>query len=691
MDGEKITQFGHSNVSRALPLHSKPVFCFSNQINPLSASLILRNYKFEEQEIVASPIKDKNERITVETISQLIIENTTDNTHIEIKEEIKTTKIIEERQDEFTDRKKLSKTENRTKKSPIDITFTHPLATFADTTENLPKKGFFANNDSYLEGMDDIEEVDELELDDLDEIIDVNQINEPEEKEDKKEVSEDENITSNTSFDSKAALEVDIFGFYIQKSKELGIINKCPSSYDPNHEKVLIRTWDHWISLQSNSFQTSSNTPQKSTNTSSDWMISDTFILDLVKTHAIPHSIRPKVWKYLAASSKDQTTETRRRLLTCTEEGSDGQKIYNDLLSRGPVNECSNQIKLDIFRTFSSHSLYVEENGNGQQRLFNVLLAYSYWNPHIGYCQGMSFVGAALLMFMSEVETFWLLDWMFSEKRSGDYYIHSMKGILNDSQLLDSLIRLVYPLLHSHLSGQGIHPLMYSTPWFMTIFTHLPSWYTILRIFDYFFIEGPAAILRFSLAILHVCQESLLDIEKLDLILPLLQNISIDKCKEEVLLPIARSIPIHHYIRHHKSLQPPTPQQQTAPVTRSTSQKQLRTSTGNSSNNHSNNNNAIVQSSTKVPPPNNLKVFLRNFGLLFLLPANQKSLLIVTIILHLLINQIIIIIIKIVIKLIALLLRIMLIITHEIIILITIIARKREKLEKMKKMFWFMN
>ena len=72
------------------------------------------------------------------------------------------------------------------------------------------------------------------------------------------------------------------------------------------------------------------------------------------------------------------------------------------------------QIKLDLGRTFTNHLLFKDENGKGyaltglsifvtvwrQKELFRVLKAISHRYPEIGYCQGMSFVAATLLMHM---------------------------------------------------------------------------------------------------------------------------------------------------------------------------------------------------------------------------------------------------------------------------------------------------
>lgn len=36
----------------------------------------------------------------------------------------------------------------------------------------------------------------------------------------------------------------------------------------------------------------------------------------------------------------------------------------------------------------------------------------------------------------------------------------------------------------------GIDTLLYLTPWFMCLYTGLPTWQTVLRIWDLFFLEG---------------------------------------------------------------------------------------------------------------------------------------------------------------------------------------------------------
>lgn len=63
----------------------------------------------------------------------------------------------------------------------------------------------------------------------------------------------------------------------------------------------------------------------------------------------------------------------------------------------------------DIPRTYANHVLFMNEDSAARQALFNVLVTYADVDPSVGYCQGMSYVAAALLMHMNEEDAFWSL------------------------------------------------------------------------------------------------------------------------------------------------------------------------------------------------------------------------------------------------------------------------------------------
>ena len=63
----------------------------------------------------------------------------------------------------------------------------------------------------------------------------------------------------------------------------------------------------------------------------------------------------------------------------------------------------------DINRTFPSHVYFQQRHGPGQRALYNVLKAYSVYDREVGYVQGMGFLAGLLLLYMGEVDAFWLL------------------------------------------------------------------------------------------------------------------------------------------------------------------------------------------------------------------------------------------------------------------------------------------
>ncbi|CAG8821736.1 3159_t:CDS:1, partial [Gigaspora rosea] len=72
------------------------------------------------------------------------------------------------------------------------------------------------------------------------------------------------------------------------------------------------------------------------------------------------------------------------------------ETMYSQLLSESsPYDKI---IQRDLARTFPSIEMFKEENGEGQTMLWNVLRAYSLYDPLVGYCQGLGFLVGPLLM-----------------------------------------------------------------------------------------------------------------------------------------------------------------------------------------------------------------------------------------------------------------------------------------------------
>jgi hypothetical protein len=94
----------------------------------------------------------------------------------------------------------------------------------------------------------------------------------------------------------------------------------------------------------------------------------------------------------------------------------------------------------------------VEERGRGQDELYNVIRAYSLYDPEVGYVQGSAFIVAALLLNVSRSPESWLL-WSLGgleEGRRADRGLIALRQ-MPDEEAFCVLVRLMHSVSSSHL------------------------------------------------------------------------------------------------------------------------------------------------------------------------------------------------------------------------------------------------
>ena len=69
---------------------------------------------------------------------------------------------------------------------------------------------------------------------------------------------------------------------------------------------------------------------------------------------------------------------------------------YRTLISQEcPIDDV---ILRDINRTFPANDYFKETGGTGQELLYKISKSYALYDTDVSYCQGISFIGAALLL-----------------------------------------------------------------------------------------------------------------------------------------------------------------------------------------------------------------------------------------------------------------------------------------------------
>ncbi|KAK9379862.1 rab-GTPase-TBC domain-containing protein [Kockiozyma suomiensis] len=203
--------------------------------------------------------------------------------------------------------------------------------------------------------------------------------------------------------------------------------------------------------------------------------------------NGLPPPLRGTIWQLMAAS---------KSLIL--------EEVYTSLLTESSPHDKG--IRRDLSRTSFAKS-------TDQDALFNVIKAYSLWDPEVGYIQGMAFIAVPLILVMKEQEAFCLLADLMKSYNIREMYLPEMPGLHLHLYQFDRVIEDTLPAVHRHLARQGVLSSMYASQWFLTMFAYKFPLAIVLRIFDIVVAEGLEAILRFGVALIRKNEEAIVQLE----------------------------------------------------------------------------------------------------------------------------------------------------------------------------------
>ncbi|KIM22819.1 hypothetical protein M408DRAFT_277951 [Serendipita vermifera MAFF 305830] len=186
--------------------------------------------------------------------------------------------------------------------------------------------------------------------------------------------------------------------------------------------------------------------------------------------------------------------------------------VYENILASnaGRTSTSTEEIEKDLNRSLPEYPAYQDERGIDTLR--RVLTAYSWKNPELGYCQAMNILTAALLIYMSEEQAFWLLEVLCDRLLPG-YYSPSMYGTLLDQRVFEALVQRCLPMIHDHFQEVDVQLSVASLPWFLSLYINSMPMIFAFRIVDCFFCMGPKVLFQVGLAILKINGEKLLTVQ----------------------------------------------------------------------------------------------------------------------------------------------------------------------------------
>jgi hypothetical protein len=212
------------------------------------------------------------------------------------------------------------------------------------------------------------------------------------------------------------------------------------------------------------------------------------------------------------------------------------------------------EIHRDVIRTFQSHPFF-QASGQGAQMLDRVLKVLLLARPLVGYCQGMNFVVANLILaripptitgvdpyeapgaiamatsssslshkiLMTdkeqeavEVEVFEIMCLLIDRDGPlvmGGLWCADIPKMKLRVYQMDRLMQWTYPKLHAHFQAIQLAPEMLVAQWFLTIFSYTIPTHITHEIWDFVYFGGWPAMFRIALSILHYLESSFIDLD----------------------------------------------------------------------------------------------------------------------------------------------------------------------------------
>ncbi|NWU68677.1 TBD2A protein, partial [Pterocles burchelli] len=212
----------------------------------------------------------------------------------------------------------------------------------------------------------------------------------------------------------------------------------------------------------------------------------------------IPVEHRQRVWRWIVSRYCSHLPDHYQQLLR---------------QSKSTEHPACRQIELDLPRTLTNNKHFSSPTSQLIPRLRRVLLAFSWHNPAIGYCQGLNRLAAVALLVLEDEETaFWCLVHIVENLMPADYYSDTLITSQVDQRVFKDFLSDKLPRLMAHFEQYRIDVSLITFNWFLVAFVDSLVSDILLRVWDAFLYEGTKVIFRYALAIFKYNEEEILRI-----------------------------------------------------------------------------------------------------------------------------------------------------------------------------------
>lgn len=195
------------------------------------------------------------------------------------------------------------------------------------------------------------------------------------------------------------------------------------------------------------------------------------------------------------------------------------EDVYEYYLHSEIDTTIKEMIVRDIDRTFP-YSEYSQMSINYPDHLFNLLKAFANIDKQIGYCQGMNFIVAFLLILSewNERDAFFLLIALFSNTFKDKpyslrgFFIEGFPLLLYFNHLFSIAFEKHLPKLNSHFNSLGIPLDVWAGRWFQTLFTVILPIEWCIRLWNCLFVFSNTFMIKFAIVFIQQFESDLIEL-----------------------------------------------------------------------------------------------------------------------------------------------------------------------------------
>lgn len=226
-----------------------------------------------------------------------------------------------------------------------------------------------------------------------------------------------------------------------------------------------------------------------------------------------PLNITPDLFSVLKERARDGRLEFQRSRDTLDradgDMGGHGGRAEPMLKEERSAHK---SIMLDLPRTFPELAFFHAEGSPYEDLLREVLEAFIYLRPDIGYSQGMSFLAAVLILYIDDPSDVFacFANMLLHESCFLHFFSMKMPEVRIYLHVHDRFLRDEMPALAAYFILHGVDSDIYMINWVMSLYCGALPLDTVARIWDIYMLDGDVAIFRAALGILKLLQPKLI-------------------------------------------------------------------------------------------------------------------------------------------------------------------------------------